>query len=146
MVVQRWHICNVAVVGHVEGEANDLSRCGSLHGVVNGWVHRDLHVVEFVNGNRQHDGVADSRFTAAGIGIDFLREGLQHHGVFTCWHAVWHVHRDIKLLIGVRGEFLQRFSWNLDIPNDINAEGIGDPCEAEVKAVRSVSVVGHRDR
>ena len=72
MVVQGWNIGNVSVVGHVERKAYDLSWRRSFHSVVNGWIHRNLHVVEFVNGHRQNDGVSDSRFTATCVWINLL--------------------------------------------------------------------------
>ena len=101
--------------------------------------------MEFVNGDGQHEGITNTGFTTAGVGVDFLGEGLEDHGVLAGGNTSGHVHQNVKGLVGPGRKFLQVLSWNLNVPDDVNTKGVSDPSQAEVKAVRSVTVVGHGD-
>ena len=101
--------------------------------------------MEFVNGDGQGDRVSDASVATAGIRVDLFGEGLQNDGVHTSRHPVRHVHQNVKGLVGARREFLKVLSGDVDVPDDVNAEGIRHTSEAEVKPVGTVSFVAHGD-
>ena len=145
VVVQGWNIRYVSVVRYVHRKADDASGCGGFHGVVDGWIHRDLHVMELVYRDRQHHAVSNSGFPARGVWIDFLRIGLHDNGVFACGDPVWDVHDDLKVLMCIGRKFLQGFARNVDVPNHVYTRGVGNPRQAEIEPIWAVSVIhdGH---
>ena len=145
VVVQAWGIRDVAVVGDVHLKGNHATRSGGLDRVVDPWVHRNPHVVEFVDLDVEDQRVAEARFTALVVGVGLFGEGFEDHGVGTCFDLIGDVHSDLEGLVGVTRQLLQGVSRHIDVPKHVNAGRIRHASQAEVVAVWTVAFVAHGD-
>ena len=144
VVIQPSPVWNVSVVGNVHFKSNDSARCRGLDCVVDGFIHRDLHIIEFLHIDRDLLSEAEACQTSACIRVGFLGICLEDDSVGACFNLVRDVDLNIELLLSIAGKFEQTLSRNFNVPNHVNTCWVGDSCEAVIESIRTVSVVCHR--